>query len=74
MTYKIDVMKIYSAYRNAGLYIKKTFQLSSMDKIVKKMEEKFDLKYIVDPHNYSAPHFLEFKTEKDAAMFILRWS
>lgn len=74
MSYKINVMNIHSAYRNAGLYIKEKHQFKSTNKIVMKMEKEFNFKYIVIPYDYNSTHFLEFNTEKDAMLFVLRWS
>lgn len=74
MSYKIKVMNIHSAYRNAGLYIKEKHQYKSTYKTVMKMEKEFNFKYIANPYDYNSPHFLEFNTEKDAMLFILKWS
>lgn len=71
MAYEVFVEKFGSAYRNAGIYMMKTFGLTSMDDILKKIEEECNVRSV---SGWEHDHYFEFQSEKDFIMFVLRWS
>ena len=74
MTYRVLVKKFHSAYRNAGMAMKKKYHCSEMSEIIEKIETECNLKSITVDKGYERDHYFEFPSEQHYTMFAIKWS
>jgi hypothetical protein len=74
MTHRVLVNTFHSAYRNAGMAMKKKYHCSDLSEIIEKIETECNLKSVIDGTGYESNHYFEFPTEQHYTMFALKWS